>query len=141
MNFGDSVRTCLSKFVTWQGRASRSEYWWWMLFHVGCLIVASIIDRVLGTSFSFTNPISGEQQSLGYGYVYVLAALALFLPSLSALVRRLHDTNRSGWWYWIVLVPLIGAILLLVWFCSRGTAGDNDYGHDPLAGDVSQAFS
>ncbi|HHB81462.1 MAG TPA: DUF805 domain-containing protein, partial [Aliiroseovarius sp.] len=63
-----------------------------------------------------------------------LFMLATFLPNISVMVRRLHDTDRSGWWYWIVLVPLIGFILLIVWFASKGTTGDNRFGPDPLGG-------
>ncbi len=141
MTFGESISTCLSKYVSWQGRAARSEFWYFMLFSVICYIAASIIDKMLGTTFNFTNPVSGVEESLGYGYVYALVALGLFLPALAATVRRLHDTDRSGWWYWIALVPILGAILLLVWFCSRGTAGSNRFGHDPLGGDLSQTFN
>ena len=141
MTFSESIKTCLSKFVTWEGRASRSEYWYFILFAVICYVAASIIDRILGTSFSMTNPATGEPQSLGYGYVYVLTALALLLPSLAVLVRRLHDTNRSGWWYWIILIPLVGAILVLVWFCTRGTVGNNEYGSDPLGGELGETFA
>jgi len=133
MTLGESIRTCLSKYVTWQGRATRSEYWYFMLFAILCYAVAAVVDNVLGTTFKIPNPSTGMVQSLGYGYAYALVALGLLLPSLSVLVRRLHDTDRSGWWYWIVLVPVVGAILLLVWLCSRGTAGDNRYGPDPLA--------
>jgi uncharacterized membrane protein YhaH (DUF805 family) len=69
----------------------------------------------------------------GTGYVfYAIAALALFLPSLSVLVRRLHDLNRSGGWYWIALIPLVGGIILLVWMCTEGTSGGNSYGSNPL---------
>ncbi len=141
MTFGDSIKTCLSKFVTWQGRASRSEYWYFILFALLCYIAAAVIDNVLGTTIKIPNPETGLEQSLGYGYAYVLVALALLLPSLSAMVRRLHDTDRSGWWYWIALIPLIGGILLIVWFCSRGTEGSNKFGADPLGGDIGQVFS
>jgi len=141
MTLGESVRTCLSKYVTWQGRASRSEYWYFVLFGLICYIAATIIDNVLGTTFKITDPSSGQEISMGYGYAYMLVGLGLFLPNLSAFVRRLHDTGRSGWWYWIALVPLIGFILLLVWLCSRGTDGNNDYGADPLGGDLSQTFN
>lgn len=141
MTFGESITTCLFKYVTWQGRASRSEFWYFWLFSMICYVGAMVIDRVLGTTFQFTNPASGVEESIGYGYAYILVALVLFLPGLSAMVRRLHDTDRSGWWYWIILVPLIGVILLLVWFCSRGTAGSNRFGFDPLNGDISQTFN
>ncbi len=141
MTFSESIKTCLSKFVTWQGRASRSEYWFFILFAVICYVVATIVDRALGTTFMMTNPITGELQSSGYGYVYALTALALFLPSLAAMVRRLHDTNRSGWWFWLALIPLIGGIILLVWFCGRGTVGNNNYGSDPLGGELGETFA
>ena len=140
MTFQESIRTCLSKFMTWQGRATRSEYWYFILFCILCQIAASVVDRILGTSFKIANPVSGEMQSLGYGYVYALVGLGLFLPSIAALVRRLHDTGRSGWWYWIALIPLVGIILLLVWLCSRGTTGANAYGADELAGGLSETF-
>ncbi len=141
MTFVDAIKTGLSKFVTWRGRASRSEFWFFFLFAMLCIIVATIVDRILGTTFKFANPATGLEQSLGYGYVYSLVALALFLPNLAVMVRRLHDTGRSGWWYWIVLIPLVGAILLIVWFATKGTTGSNEYGEDPLGGELTAAFS
>ncbi|MEP7222887.1 MAG: DUF805 domain-containing protein [Novosphingobium sp.] len=140
MTFSESIKTCLSKYTTWQGRASRSEFWFFYLFMLICMAVAAAIDNVLGTTFKFMNPASGVEVSIGYGYAYALVGLGLLLPQLAVLVRRLHDTGRSGWWYWLFLVPLIGAILLLVWFCSRGTVGNNDYGSDPLGGDLGATF-
>ncbi len=141
MTFGEAVKTCFSKATTWQGRAARSEYWYFVLFVVICQIGAMILDSILGTSFKITDPNSGEQISMGYGWLYLLTAIAMFLPNLAAMVRRLHDTGRSGWWYWIALVPLIGFIMLLVWFCSRGTVGSNQYGPDPLGPDTAETFS
>lgn len=141
MTFGELIQTCFAKFVTWQGRASRSEYWYFVLFTILCYVGAAIIDNLLGTTFKFPNPETGLEQSIGYGYAYGLVGLGLFLPGLAVLVRRLHDTDRSGWYYWIVLIPLIGGIILLVWFCSRGTQGSNSYGADPLGGDMGQIFS
>jgi uncharacterized membrane protein YhaH (DUF805 family) len=141
MNFGDAIKSCLAQYTTFRGRAARSEFWFFFLFMILVYIIASIFDRVLGTSFSFRNPATGLTQNMGYGYIYTLAALALFLPNISVMVRRLHDTGHSGWWYWIILVPLVGAILLLVWFCSAGTASDNEYGSNPLAGNLAQTFS
>lgn len=140
MTFVDAIKTGLSKYVTWKGRASRSEFWFFVLFAFLCAIVASIIDGILGTTIKTVNPMTGLEQSAGYGYVYIIVALGLFLPNLSVMVRRLHDTDRSGWWYWIALIPLVGAILLIVWFATKGTAGDNRYGPDPLGGDLSQTF-
>ena len=141
MTFSESIRTCFSKFVTWEGRAARSEYWYFVLFGFLCQIAAGIVDSVLGTGFKYNDPMTGEVQSMFYGWVYLLTGLALFLPSLAALVRRLHDSDRSGWWYWIALVPLIGVILLVVWLASRGTNGSNRFGSDPLGGDLGTTFN
>jgi uncharacterized membrane protein YhaH (DUF805 family) len=141
MTFVEAIKTGLSKYVTWKGRASRSEFWFFILFAFAAAIVASIIDGILGTGMKTVNPMTGLEQSAGYGYVYIIVALGLFLPNLSVMVRRLHDTGRSGWWYWIALIPLVGAILLIVWFATKGTTGDNEYGADPLGGDLTAAFS
>ena len=141
MTFSESIRTCFSKFVTWEGRAARSEYWYFVLFCLLSQIAAAVVDGVLGTGFKMANPMTGVEQSMGYGWVYMLTALALLLPNLAVLVRRLHDTDRSGWWYWIALIPLIGIILLIVWLASRGTNGTNRFGSDPLGADLGTTFN
>ena len=123
----------LRKYVTFGGRARRAEYWWYYLAYLIALTVAVMLDRILG---------SGGAYGIG-GIFYALVALGAFLPSLAVSFRRLHDVNRSAWWFLIILVPLVGAIVLLVWFCSRGTVGPNQYGPDPLdpAADVVGVFS
>lgn len=141
MTFIDAVKSCLAKYATFRGRAARSEFWYFWLFSMIVLIIAMIIDGMLGTTFSMTNPATGLEQSAGYGFVYVLTAIALLLPSLAVAVRRLHDTDRSGWWLLIGFIPLIGAIVLLIWYVTRGTPGDNRYGPDPLGADLSATFA
>lgn len=141
MTFIDAVKSCLAKYATFRGRAPRSEFWYFWLFSIIVLLIATIIDGILGTTFSMTNPATGLEQSVGYGYVYMLTAIALLLPSLAVAVRRLHDTDRSGWWLLIGLIPLIGAIVLLVWYVTKGTPGDNRYGPDPLGADLSATFA
>lgn len=130
MTFQESIKTGFAKYVTWKGRASRSEFWYFVLFFFAGVIVSSILDKILGTG-----------GASGVGIVYAIFVLATFLPYLSVLVRRLHDTGRSGWWYWIALIPFVGVILLIVWFAAKGTTGDNEYGADPLGGDLTAAFS
>ena len=88
-------------------------------------------DNALGIDFTTTLP-SGEPSSMGYGPIYALVLLVFFLPSLSAQVRRLHDRNKSGWWY-LLCFTIIGAIPLLVWLCQKGTTGENRFGPDPLS--------
>lgn len=123
MSFGTAVSTVFSKYVGFQGRARRSEYWWWILFSILVGIVCGILD-------SFVDPpVAG--QMFHTGYIADLAQLALFLPSLAVAIRRLHDTDRSGWWYLLVFAIIIGWIILIIWFCQKGTAGSNKYGPDP----------
>lgn len=153
---------CIRNYANFKGRASRSEYWYFILFSFLFMIAAMVLDKL----------IFGKPQSV----FYFLFALFVFLPQVAVMVRRLHDTNRSGkivlWYYlagivWILLmvfsglsyfiaaaqgqiigaptgfflaVVLIGAlaftvwgIVFLVWFCTKGTTGDNKYGPDPLA--------
>ena len=99
------------------GWSDRSEYWYWMLFVFIGYIVAEIIDTVLG------RPI-----------FYTVFTLGVLIPNIAIGVRRLHDLDRSGWWLLLSFIPLVGAIILLVWFCSKGTEGPNRFGPDRLAG-------
>jgi uncharacterized membrane protein YhaH (DUF805 family) len=118
MSFPDAVKTCLSKYVDFNGRARRSEYWWFFLFLFLVSFAASIIDAILGTDFG------------GTGVVSLLASLALFLPSLAVAIRRLHDTSRTGWWILIGFIPIVGWIILLVFYL-QDSHGDNQYGPSP----------
>jgi uncharacterized membrane protein YhaH (DUF805 family) len=114
MSFSDAVKTCFTKYVDFTGRAGRPEYWWFFLSYVIVYIVAIIIFGAIKT------PV------LAY-----IVALAYILPLLSAAVRRLHDTGRSGWWYFIALIPLVGPIILIVFLASVGNPGANAYGPPP----------
>lgn len=102
-------------FANFEGRARRSEYWYFVLFNMLAAIAAMAIDGILGLGF----------------VVYLIYVLAALIPGLAVAVRRLHDTNRSGWLMLIALIPLIGPILLIVWFATEGTSGPNEYGDDP----------
>jgi uncharacterized membrane protein YhaH (DUF805 family) len=117
MNFAQAISSGFSHYVGFSGRAARSEYWYWFLFVIIGYIVTGIIDAVLGLGF-----ISG------------LFGLVVLLPGIAISVRRLHDLDRSGWWVLLGLIPVVGAIILIIWFCSRGTLGPNRFGSDPLSG-------
>jgi uncharacterized membrane protein YhaH (DUF805 family) len=121
MDFMTAVRTCFSKYVDFSGRARRSEYWYFALFSFLVGIATSILDAILGTGYDDTTG----------GLVNSLGGLVLFLPSLAVAVRRLHDIGRSGWWFLLVLIPIIGWIVLIVWFCTDSERGANKYGPDP----------
>ena len=103
--------------MKFSGRSIRSEYWYWVLFTIVGSIVAGIIDVVLG--ITVIDPLFG---------------LATILPSIAVAVRRLHDLDRTGWWIFIGLIPIIGWIILIIWYCTRGTVGPNRFGPDPLGG-------
>jgi len=98
----------------------------WYLFYVIILIVAMILDGVLGTGFEI-----GYGITTPYGWVYIIAALAHLIPGLAVNVRRLHDVGKSGWFLFIALIPFVGAIWLLILSCSDGESGDNAYGSNP----------
>jgi len=117
----DYALTPLRKYADFRDRARRAEYWWFYLFVIIAFTVASIIDSLLGFGGS-VGP---------YGILSALLGLAMLIPSLAAGVRRLHDTDRSGWWLLMALIPLIGLLVLLVFYVSEGTRGDNRFGPDP----------
>jgi len=113
--------TVIKKYATFSGRARRKEYWMFFLFNIIFSIAAIVLDNVLGIAIG----------SVGYGPIYILYVLAVLLPSLAVSVRRLHDVGKSGWYLFITLIPIIGAILLLIKICSDGTPGENQYGSNP----------
>lgn len=113
MTFSEAVSDGFSKYATFSGRTSRSGYWWFYLFYVLVLVGATIVDAVIKVPI-----LTG------------LAVLALLLPSLAVLVRRLHDTDHSGWWILISFIPLVGTIVLLVFACTD-SGPPNKHGDGP----------
>lgn len=111
----------LKKYATFSGRAQRSEYWYFILFYLLIALALALIDPLLG---SF-------HRNSGYGLFSSLFMLAMIVPSIAVGVRRLHDTDRSGWWMLLSLIPLIGSIVLLVFFVQDSQAGDNRFGVNP----------
>ncbi|MCX4514721.1 DUF805 domain-containing protein [Streptomyces sp. NBC_01619] len=105
----------LKKYAVFSGRARRKEYWMFILFNVIALAVTFALDLALGTS-----PV-----------IYSIYAVAVLLPNLGVTVRRLHDTDRSGWWILIAFIPLVGSIILLVFLASEGKSAENQYGTNP----------
>ena len=125
MNFVEAVRSGFNNYANFSGRALRSEYWWWVVFVWIAGVVAGIIDNVLGWRV-YETTLNGMQQ--GSGPVAVIVGLALIIPGLAVAVRRLHDTDRSGWWLLISIIPIIGWLVLLYFFVISGTPGPNKYG-------------
>ena len=112
---------CLQHYADFNGRARRSEYWYFVLFN---FIVSILIGLSLGV-------IAGLLNVPALVYLAYLWSLAVFIPSLAVSVRRLHDIGRSGWWLLLSLIPLVGAIILIIWHCTDSQPGANQYGPNP----------
>jgi len=115
MSFTEAIKTCFNKYVCFEGRARRSEYWYWTLF---AMAVSTVIYALFRNSSLLTT-------------VSSIVSLAFLLPGLGVCVRRLHDIGKSGWTYLFILIPFVGAILLLVWICRDSQPGSNQYGPNP----------
>lgn len=112
----------LRQYADFNGRARRKEYWMFALFNVIFLLIAAVLDNLLGLTFN---------EQIPYGYLYIMYALVVIIPGLAVAVRRLHDVGKSGWFYLIALIPIIGSIWLLVLFLTDGNPGPNQYGPNP----------
>lgn len=119
----------LKNYVTFSGRARRKEFWMFILFNAIFAFVAMMLDNLCGTTFKFE--MHGMTVPMSYGWIYVIYGIAVLLPSLAVWVRRLHDIGKSGWLVLISFIPIVGAIILLVWACTEGQMGDNRFGADP----------
>lgn len=124
MDMPTAVKTVLGKYATFNGRASRSEYWWWSLALVISFVVLGLIDGALIApllGFERFEPRAG-------GPLTVLACIAIVVPSIAVTIRRLHDTDRSGWWILVGVVPVVGNLVLLFFYIQAGTEGENQFG-------------
>lgn len=118
--FVNSITICFNRYFQFRGRAPRAEYWYFALFTALVGLGAGFVDGIwLGSQIRVFSSIVN---------------IVLFIPSLAVWTRRMHDLDRTGWWWLLMLVPVIGWLILLVWACSAGTRGRNRYGSDPLAG-------
>jgi uncharacterized membrane protein YhaH (DUF805 family) len=113
MGFADAVRSVLTNYATFSGRARRAEYWWFVLAYVLAFVVAAIVDAAIGAQI-----------------LEIVLVLGLIVPSLAVSVRRLHDTDRSGWWLLLGLIPF-GSIVVLVFDCLDSQPGTNRFGSSP----------
>lgn len=119
----------LKNYATFSGRARRSEYWYFALFSFIFTIIAMLLDRLFGTTFT-VDTMSGPMD-LGYGYFYVLYGVAVLIPGLAVLVRRLHDVGKSGWFFFIAFIPLAGIIWMLILLFTDSVPSMNKYGLNP----------
>ena len=114
----------LKKYAVFAGRARRKEFWLFVLFNTLIAVALAVIDMLTGTF----------DEDVGLGLFSGLYAVAMIVPSIAVAVRRLHDTDRSGWWYLLVFLPVIGGLVILVFMCLDGTLGSNRFGPNPKEG-------
>lgn len=115
--FLGALKDGFARYVDFRTRSTRSQYWWWTLWMIVLSFGAALIDVMLTLGDS--------------GPVNLLLSLATFLPSIAVGIRRLHDIGRTGWWFLIVLVPVIGWIVLIVFYCTKSQEGPNNWGPEP----------
>lgn len=123
MNFSQAVSSFFTRWKDFNGRSSRSEYWWATFFVILTSIFTNILTLFLG--------LSGSIVAIIVLLLIVIFSLFLTIASLALVVRRLHDTNKSGWWY-LIIFTIIGVLPLLYWYCKKGDEGENRFGSNPL---------
>ncbi len=109
------IEVVTKKYADFNGRARRQEYWMFVLFYILIYVALFVIESIVGS----------------FGILVLVFSLGLLVPSIAVTIRRLHDTERSGWWILIAFVPVVGGIVLLVFMCLDGTGGPNRFGPDP----------
>ena len=120
MGFGKAISTCLSNYANFNGRAHRSEFWWfWLAVLIVQVVVPSLLAVIVGTD------------SIVYSLLVFVLAIVLVIPLYAAGARRLHDTGKSGWLQLLVLIPCVGIIILIVLWAQQGSGVDNQYGAPP----------
>jgi len=129
MGFVDAIKSFYKRYVDFEGRSSRSEYWWVILYTIIVYIVIGVLFVALGGMTE-----SEEITPAGIGVLVLLGIFILvnFLPSIAVAVRRFHDQDKSGWFYLLSLIPYVGGIIMIVFMCIGGTPGSNRFGMDPL---------
>jgi len=121
----------VKRYADFSGRSRRKEYWMFILGFVIAMVVASIVEGILGMS----GMVGGA-----YGPLTLLLILGLFIPALACQVRRFHDQDKSGWFVLLGLIPLLGGLIVLVFMCLEGTKGPNRFGEDPK-GNTAETFA
>lgn len=131
MNMIEAVRSVLSKYATIQGRARRSEYWYW---HLAIILAIMLLGLIWATTISLSAVFQNETGLVVSIILYIIMIallIAIMIPSITVTVRRLHDINKSGWWYFISFVPYVGSIVLFIFTLFDSTPGANEYGENP----------
>ncbi|MDE5205353.1 DUF805 domain-containing protein [Citrobacter sp. ANG330] len=112
----------IKNYTGFSGRARRKEYWMFVLINMIICAVLNVIQSVIGMETP---------------YISIIYSLGVLLPSIAVAIRRLHDTDRSGWWVLLSLIPIIGTVVIIIFLCQNGTAGANRFGADPKQNEIN----
>ena len=129
MNFRDAAESAFRRYADFNGRSARSEFWYWILFFYASWFAVLVC---LGIGQAIAGSVMGYAVFADLVYLVFLGAFAC--PNVAVGIRRLHDTNRSGWWY-LLSFTVLGVIPLIIWWATQGTIGENQYGGDRLSAD------
>ena len=130
MGFVEAVKSFYGRYFDFDGRSSRSEYWWVQLFYI-IMLIALMIPFMLAAVASEGGSVSDSVVLLSFAPL-ILFFLAGIIPMIAVTVRRFHDQDKSGWMYLLSFIPYVGGIVIIVFMCLRGTEGPNRFGDDPL---------
>lgn len=127
LSFEDAIGSCFNQYSDFDGRARRKEYWYFYLFNFIVYVVIFLITLII----IFASKM-GDSQSLNiFRWATTIWNVIIFVPSITVFCRRMHDIGRSGYWWFINLIPIIGWLISLIFLCKAGDIGENEYGEDP----------
>ncbi len=133
MNLIQSIKSAYKNYWNFRGRASRSEFWYFYLFEILGWIILSAVEVTLTAIFAYQQSLVSTPILFAIWVLRILFYIFNLIPNLFLTIRRLHDTNHSGWFVLINLIPLVGFIIYIVCLCDKSDEGDNDYGPHPLS--------
>ena len=135
MSFIEAVKSYFLKWNDFKTRSCRSEYWWATLFiFFASYLVSFMTGYFIGVTFAFAG-FSEDAIITLVGIATLIIQVFIIIASTALVVRRLHDVDKSGWWY-LLIFTIVGAIPLLIWFCRKGSDGRNRFGEDPFEKDA-----
>ena len=125
MTFIEAIKSCFKKYFSIKGRASRSEYWWFQAFFIPSFLFVTLATEA--------ENLANASESIIWFYVACLVVVLLsMIPLITVTIRRFHDTNKSGWYFFLGLIPFIGSLIVTAMMIPEGTKGKNKYGGNPL---------
>lgn len=129
IGFQDAVKLFYKRYVDFQGRSARAEYWWVILYQIIIYLILVVLFAFMGGDLESGQASGGANLILIIGLLFLLVN---FIPGIALIIRRFHDQDKSGWFYLLNFIPYVGGLVIFVFMCLEGTRGQNRFGMDPL---------